>query len=68
MAPPKVGFNILGYIMPGIALGIGAIVLAIVIRRWRRPAAHTASPAQSAQADATPEEIAQIEAAIRDES
>ena len=36
MAPPKVGFNILGYVVPGIALAVGALVLAIVLRRWRR--------------------------------
>lgn len=72
MSPPKVGFNILGYIMPGIALGVGAVVLAVLIRRWQRPVGRSAGPPSSARTgdnlDATPEEIAQLDAAVRDDS
>jgi cytochrome c-type biogenesis protein CcmH len=67
MAPPKVGFNILGYIVPGIALAIGAIVLAVILRRWKRPVSQAAA-ASPFQVDATPEELARIEAAVRDDS
>lgn len=76
MAPPKVGFNILGYVMPGIALFVGAIVLALIIRRWKRPTpmAHTASTGTRQEGgprlpiDATPDEMARLEAALRDDS
>jgi cytochrome c-type biogenesis protein CcmH len=65
MAPPKVGFNILGYVLPGISIGIGAIVLAIVIRGLKRPAVATAGT--TGGFDATPEELARIQAAVRDD-
>lgn len=67
MAPPKVGFNILGYIVPGIALMIGAVALAVILRRLKRPAARAAG-ASLRHVDATPEELARIEAAVRDDS
>jgi cytochrome c-type biogenesis protein CcmH len=68
MSPPKVGFNILGYVLPGIALAVGAVVLAVVIRRWRRPQSARTTPARATPSDATPDEMAQLEAAIRDDS
>jgi cytochrome c-type biogenesis protein CcmH len=68
MAPPKAGFNILAYVLPGIALAVGAIVLAVVIRGWRRPAAATAVPSRRTTTDATPDELARLDAAIRDDS
>jgi cytochrome c-type biogenesis protein CcmH len=69
MAPPRQGFNLLAYILPGIALAVGAIVLAVVIRRWRRPVPAVAGGQPTrAPADATPDEIARLEAAIRDDS
>jgi cytochrome c-type biogenesis protein CcmH len=67
MAPPKVGFNILGYIVPGIALGIGAVLLAVTIRRWNRAPRPTGA-AQRVALDGTPDEVARLDAAIRDES
>jgi cytochrome c-type biogenesis protein CcmH len=67
MAPPKVGFNIVGYVLPGIAIAVGAIVLAIVLWRGRRPAARTAV-AKPINAAATPEELQRLEAAVRDDS
>ena len=69
MSPPRAGFNLLGYILPGIALAIGAIVLAVLIRRWGRATTPSTPRARRpAAADATPEEIARLEAAIRDDS
>jgi cytochrome c-type biogenesis protein CcmH len=68
MAPPRYGFNLLAYVLPGIALAIGAVVLAIVIRRWRRPGASMATSGPAATFQATPEEIADLEAAIRNDS
>jgi cytochrome c-type biogenesis protein CcmH len=67
MAPPRQGFNLVGYVLPGFAVFIGAIVLLVMIRRWRRPHASPASPL-GAQLDATPDELRRIEAAVRDDS
>jgi cytochrome c-type biogenesis protein CcmH len=65
MAPEAKGFNRLGYLMPFIAIGGGGVVLAALIRRWRRtvPATVVAVPV----AGATPEELARIDAAVRGE-
>jgi cytochrome c-type biogenesis protein CcmH len=65
MAPPKVGFNIVGYVLPSIAVGVGALVIARFIRGLKHaPAA--VHPA--AGLDATPDELARIEAAVRDDA
>jgi len=68
MAPKKVGFNIVGYVLPGIVMGTGAVVLALILHRWRRPAARTPATALTPALDATPEELAKLDAAIRDDS
>ena len=67
MAPPKVGFNIVGYVLPGIAIGVGGIVLAIMLRRWRHNVPAPAPPRTAAGVDASPDELARLEAAIRDD-
>jgi cytochrome c-type biogenesis protein CcmH len=67
MAPPKVGFNVVGYVLPATAMAIGAVVLAIVIRRWNRTAARSAVT-PGAPLDASAEELARLEAAIRDDA
>jgi cytochrome c-type biogenesis protein CcmH len=68
MAPPKEGFNRLAYIMPGLSMAVGAVVLAVIIRRWRRPAAAGAARAPMAPLDATPDEIRRLDAAVRDDA
>lgn len=68
MAPPRSGFNLLGYIVPGIALAIGALVLAAVIHRWKRRVAGPAMVSHQPAIDGTPDELARLEAAIRDDS
>ena len=68
MAPPREGFNLLGYVVPGIAIAIGALVLGVVIKRWQRPRREIAPAAATGFADATPEELRRIEAAVRDDS
>ena len=65
MAPPKVGFNILGYVVPGIGVAVGAVVLMYVIRGMGRRPVVTASG--SPAIDASPEELARLEAALRDD-
>lgn len=63
MAPVKSGFNLLGYTMPFLALGAGAIAIAAVLRRWKSRAAEpaVAVPAVSATSD----ELARLEQAVR---
>ena len=64
MAPPKVGFNIVGYVLPSVAIAVGGLVLALVIRGLRPAGTAVAS----APLDATPDEMAKIDAAVRDDS
>lgn len=68
MAPPREGFNVVGYVLPGIAIAIGAIVLAVVIRRWKREAEAAPVAPTVPTAGATPDELRKLEAAIRDDS
>lgn len=80
MAPKREGFNLAGYAMPFAALGTGAVVVAALIRKWGRraaavQAAHDARVASglagngaSPAAEASPDELARLEAAVRGES
>ncbi len=80
MAPVKQGFNLAGYAMPFAALGGGAVVVATLRRRGSPRAAAVAAAARAEHAeraatnghgaynplaDATPDELAQLEAAVR---
>lgn len=66
MAPPRTGFNIVGYVLPGIGIAVGAVLLAVIIRGLRRPA-DSAGAAPVAGLDATPEELARLAAAVKDD-
>lgn len=68
MAPRREGFNVLGYVMPGVAIAVGAVALAVLIRRWRREPTAADATATSSQLEASPEELQQLEAAVRDDS
>ena len=66
MAPEAKGFNRLGYLMPFLAIGTGGIALVALIRRWRANAPpDTGGNATVAQG--TPDELARLEAAVRNE-
>jgi cytochrome c-type biogenesis protein CcmH len=70
MAPPAEGFNLFGWAAPFVALGAGAIAVVALLRSWRRaPRAGSTSPSVAARpaSDATPEELARLEAAIRND-
>jgi cytochrome c-type biogenesis protein CcmH len=64
MAPGKSGFNLVGYTMPFVALGAGAIIVSALLRRWksRAPTAATVAPHPI---DATEGELAALDAAVR---
>lgn len=64
MAPVKSGFNLLGYTMPFLALGAGAIAVGAVLRRWKARAAEpvVAHPVPVA---ATSDELARLDEAVR---
>lgn len=72
MAPPKRGFNLLGWTMPFAVLAVGGTMLAVLLRRWRRRAEVAATSLGVEQVprvstgDATADELARIEAAVRD--
>ena len=69
MAPSATGFNLLGWVAPFVALGGGAILVAVLLRTWRRPAAGGASPPIPSvrPSDATDAELARLDAAVRDD-
>jgi cytochrome c-type biogenesis protein CcmH len=64
MAPVRSGFNLVGYTMPFLALGAGAIGVAALLRRWK---SHTRPGALIAHSnvDATEGELAALDAAVR---
>ncbi|MEA2766651.1 MAG: cytochrome c-type biosis protein CcmH [Gemmatimonadaceae bacterium] len=64
MAPVRSGFNLVGYTMPFVALGAGAIGVAALLRRWKSHTRPGALIAHS-QVDATEGELAALDAAVR---
>jgi cytochrome c-type biogenesis protein CcmH len=64
MAPVRSGFNLVGYTMPFVALGAGAIGIAALLRRWKlhaRPGPSITHP----PVNATEGELAALDAAVR---
>jgi len=68
MAPPREGFNIVGYVLPSIAIAIGAVLLVVMMRRWKREPAVVSAAPTSPVAGATAEEQRRLDAAVRDDS
>lgn len=67
LLPRKQGFNWAGYLTPFVAIGAGAAVILSVLRRWRRQAAATGA-VQTPAIDASPDELARLDAALRDDT
>ncbi|HKN68743.1 MAG TPA: cytochrome c-type biogenesis protein CcmH [Gemmatimonadaceae bacterium] len=69
MAPSASGFNLLGWIAPFAVLGGGAVLVAVLLRTWRRPAQASARPTATSvrSPDGTDAELARLEAAVRDD-
>jgi cytochrome c-type biogenesis protein CcmH len=67
MAPRPEGFNIVGYVAPFVALAAGAVAVGVVLRNWggkRNQSAVVAGPTVAATSD----ELARLDAAVRDDS
>jgi cytochrome c-type biogenesis protein CcmH len=60
MAPPRRGFNLLGYFVPGVLLLASAGLLVWLLNRWTRQARAAAPVAPVALPDATPAELEQL--------
>lgn len=64
-APPAQGFNLLGWLMPFLALVVGLIVIRYVLVRWRRPkpaaAAAGAGPLVEKYRDEMEKELSDLE-------
>ncbi len=73
MAPVKEGFNIAGYVVPFITVGVGATMLVSLLRRWQRETEATAPAVASASVlsiagsvpAATDDELRRLQAAVR---
>jgi cytochrome c-type biogenesis protein CcmH len=78
MSPTREGFNWAAYVAPFVALGAAMVGVAVLIRRWHDPSGAGGSVVGSGRpegagsrapaTDATPEERARLDAAIRDDS
>src|SRR5438477_6601486 len=64
MAPVRSGFNLIGYTMPFIVLGAGAVVVGALLKRWKSRTPVTATVA-ARQVDASERELAALDAAVR---
>lgn len=73
MAPVKEGFNIAGYLVPFLTVGIGGTMLVSMLRRWKRetesatPAvvSNSVLPIGGSAPAATDEELRRLQAAVR---
>lgn len=69
MAPPKEGFNLVGYLLPGLAITVvGAMLVRFLVGR-SRPAAATvtaADPGEAAGAELSDEDAARLRAELAD--
>jgi cytochrome c-type biogenesis protein CcmH len=71
MAPNKAGFNLVGWFAPGIAVIVGAVVVFALMRRWagnaQRTVAKVSAKPSTGRIDATDDELARLDAAIKGE-
>jgi len=67
MAPKKEGFNIVGYVVPGIAItAVGALMLWILSRRGKIVAAEPAGVGGGAYEGMSEEDVTRLEAELAD--
>ncbi|MDB4905653.1 MAG: cytochrome biosis protein [Gemmatimonadetes bacterium] len=65
MAPKREGFNMVGYLLPSLALAGGGTLLLFMIRRWGARAAMRPVPVAAATTNATNEEMQRLADAVR---
>ena len=65
MAPPKRGFNLAGYFVPGALILVVGAVLLVVMRRWVRRAHQSPAVAADAPAAASPAELERLRDALQ---
>jgi cytochrome c-type biogenesis protein CcmH len=73
MAPRKSGFNLVAWFLPFVAIGTGAVAIAVLLRTWRNNARAAATlmadgTVRPIRAQGTDEEMARLNAALRDDS
>jgi cytochrome c-type biogenesis protein CcmH len=62
LSPPRQGFNLLVWVVPFVGLGLGLVLVLTVVRRWsRRPAAPAAPPLDPAMGARIRREMAERE-------
>ena len=61
MAPPKRGFNLAGYFMPGAVILVAAAVLVRVLRRWTAETPATVASTAPQAVSASPEELERLQ-------
>jgi cytochrome c-type biogenesis protein CcmH len=67
MAPKKSGFNLVGWLLPGTAVIVGAGALVAMLRRWGNRAAQPVARPVAVNVDATPDELRRLDEAVRGE-
>ncbi|HEX9349440.1 MAG TPA: cytochrome c-type biogenesis protein CcmH [Gemmatimonadales bacterium] len=60
MAPPKEGFNLAGYLLPGFAIIVAGFFLVRTLRRWTRDAEAAAPAGPTLPPTATPAELERL--------
>lgn len=65
MAPPKAGFNWAGYVTPFAALGTGAVIVAVLISRWKNAAVPVVTVDQVKPLGASDDELRRLDDVIR---
>jgi cytochrome c-type biogenesis protein CcmH len=68
MAPVKKGFNLVGYALPSVALVVGGVIVAGLIRKWGSHERQMLAAPTGPAINATDEEMAALNAAVRDDS
>jgi len=67
MAPKPRGFNLWGYLLPGVVVGAAAVALAAVLRRREAVAAENAGqPVPPPAVNASPEEMERLNRALEE--
>lgn len=59
--PPKEGFDLIAWVVPGLAVALGLLAIPVITRSWARRGRHEAP----AGADASPEELARLDEELR---